>query len=319
MDIEKSVSNVLHGLFQNIEATALGFVHLIFIPFSLSQPLFKFALFFLLVPPLFFLSFSASIALQAWVPVGWSEVVMFQYGDIGANMPYAHVSLPSLPTKQPFDISLYLLVPTSESNYALGNFMTTLRVYSPNNETLASSRIPSILPPRGSSIIPFLSNPSTVPLEIPLVRSFSSRTTSPLRAVVEIGRTDGWRSLGSGEGRELHVYSAELRGTVKLKGVWAFIANHPILASIATTSLFFVASLLSALLFYLFAPNISPAPEDQAGDKSAVGRSQRGKEVKKEEDEDVPGPALRRRSRTSSQTGPTPRAIKAEEDDSVFI
>lgn len=35
-------------------------------------------------------------------------------------MPYAHVPLPSLAAKQPYDISLRLLLPTSESNFALG-------------------------------------------------------------------------------------------------------------------------------------------------------------------------------------------------------
>lgn len=38
-------------------------------------------------------------------------------------------------------------------------------------------------------------------------------------AHVELGRNDGWRSLGFGEGRELSVYSAFLRGDVHPQGL----------------------------------------------------------------------------------------------------
>lgn len=80
MDIEKSVSNTLRGVIRYLEGLILKLVHFIFLPLALSRPLFKLAIFFSLIPPLLFLSLSASIALQAWVPVGWSEIVLFQYG-----------------------------------------------------------------------------------------------------------------------------------------------------------------------------------------------------------------------------------------------
>jgi Putative adipose-regulatory protein (Seipin) len=56
--------------------------------------------------------------------------------------PYAEIQLPSLVTQQPYAISLRLAVPATESNYALGNFMTTLTLSSSSNTTLASIRRP---------------------------------------------------------------------------------------------------------------------------------------------------------------------------------
>jgi hypothetical protein len=40
-----------------------------------------------------------------------------------------------------------------------------------------------------------------------------------LVAAVEIGRQDGWASLGSGEGREIQVVDASVRGLVVRHGV----------------------------------------------------------------------------------------------------
>ncbi|KDQ07883.1 hypothetical protein BOTBODRAFT_59713 [Botryobasidium botryosum FD-172 SS1] len=316
MNIERTVSDALRTAIRSIESVVLQAVHLIFLPLTYTQPVFRVALFLLLVPPLFLFSFSASLLLWKWVPGGWSEAVLLQYGDIDAAMPYADFLLPSMPLRQPYDISLHLVLPTTESNYALGNFMTTIHLFSSKNETLATSRIPSILPPRTSSSLSLFSKPTFIPLQIPLVRSFSAPTSYPLRARIEIGRKDGWRSLGSGEGRELHVYSAELRGVVKLQGVWALISNHPIIATFLTTALFFMASTTSALMFYFFFPNLSSEVDNEGNELSAV----KGKGVKKEEyDEDSARTLLRRRSRTLPQVLPSSPEIKSEEDDNVFI
>jgi len=38
-------------------------------------------------------------------------------------------------------------------------------------------------------------------------------------AKLDLGRRDGWKGIGRGEGRELSVYSATLRGTLKHRGV----------------------------------------------------------------------------------------------------
>jgi hypothetical protein len=55
-------------------------------------------------------------------------------------MPYAETDLPRLVTQQPYDISLQLVVPASEANIALGNFMTVLTLATPSNKTLATVR-----------------------------------------------------------------------------------------------------------------------------------------------------------------------------------
>jgi Putative adipose-regulatory protein (Seipin) len=57
-------------------------------------------------------------------------------------MPYAEASLPQLVVRQPYDVSLQLLVPASESNLSLGNFMAFLTLSTPSNKTLTSVRRP---------------------------------------------------------------------------------------------------------------------------------------------------------------------------------
>lgn len=56
--------------------------------------------------------------------------------------PYASVSLPPLTPNQKYDISVDLELPYTQSNSALGNFMTTLTLLTPNNKTLAYVRRP---------------------------------------------------------------------------------------------------------------------------------------------------------------------------------
>ena len=55
-------------------------------------------------------------------------------------MPYAEAPLPALVPRHPYDLSLDLVVPTTDANIALGNFMTTLTLTTASNKTLASSR-----------------------------------------------------------------------------------------------------------------------------------------------------------------------------------
>lgn len=38
-------------------------------------------------------------------------------------------------------------------------------------------------------------------------------------ARIDLGRRDGWKSLGNGEGRELSVWNAALKGAVRLQGI----------------------------------------------------------------------------------------------------
>jgi hypothetical protein len=57
-----------------------------------------------------------------------------------------------------------------------------------------------------------------VEFDVPLLDSYSTRATNVF-AKVELGRRDGWRSIGSGEGRELSVLSSSLRGTIRHHGI----------------------------------------------------------------------------------------------------
>ena len=55
-------------------------------------------------------------------------------------MPYAEAPLLALVPRHPYDLSLDLVVPTTEANIALGNFMATLTLTTTSNKTLTSIR-----------------------------------------------------------------------------------------------------------------------------------------------------------------------------------
>lgn len=55
-------------------------------------------------------------------------------------MPYAEAPLPALSPGHTYDLSLDMVVPTTEANIALGNFMATLTLTTASNKTLFSSR-----------------------------------------------------------------------------------------------------------------------------------------------------------------------------------
>jgi hypothetical protein len=54
--------------------------------------------------------------------------------------PYAYVALPNLAPGQRYNIAIDLILPCTEPNTNLGNFMTTLTLSAPNNKTLAYVR-----------------------------------------------------------------------------------------------------------------------------------------------------------------------------------
>jgi hypothetical protein len=70
-------------------------------------------------------------------------------------------------------------------------------------------------PSRLSSLF-FLSQ-NTLTLDIPLLSRVVFHASSA-HAVLEVGRRDHWRGLGQGEGRELSVVRAVLRGVVVHRG-----------------------------------------------------------------------------------------------------
>jgi hypothetical protein len=118
-----------------------------------APQLITFSVCLLLVPVLVFLSVFAGWFVWKNVAVGWDAPVYLQYGYVAriyvnlqrlyANYsdgvpPYAELPLPSLIAQQPYEISLHITIPASESNFALGNFMTTLRLSTTSNRTLTS-------------------------------------------------------------------------------------------------------------------------------------------------------------------------------------
>ena len=56
--------------------------------------------------------------------------------------PYAETQLTSFNPAQPYDISLHLTVPATQSNYDLGNFMTVLTLTDPSSRILTTVRKP---------------------------------------------------------------------------------------------------------------------------------------------------------------------------------
>ena len=62
------------------------------------------------------------------------------------------------------------------------------------------------------------SSPSTTTLEIPLLTRYVSGVGHAI-ARIELGRQDGWKSIGSGEGKELSVLTAFINGRVRPQGI----------------------------------------------------------------------------------------------------
>jgi len=63
-----------------------------------------------------------------------------------------------------------------------------------------------------------LLQPGTSKLKVALMDSFATGTNLVI-AKIDLGRRDGWKEIGRGEGRELSVYSATLRGSLRHRGV----------------------------------------------------------------------------------------------------
>ncbi|KAF8577892.1 hypothetical protein K439DRAFT_1363629 [Ramaria rubella] len=172
----------------------------------------------LCIPVLMFFSGAAGWIVWRNVPVGWKMDANLQYGD--GLTPFASSQLPPIMADQPYDIILHLVLPATESNFALGNFMTTLKLTTAYNESLITIRRSTVLvPPRSSFLKQLLiGSPSTTTVDIPLLSQFVSGT-STVNARLELGRSDGWKSIGTGQARELSVLEAILKGTVRPKGL----------------------------------------------------------------------------------------------------
>jgi hypothetical protein len=273
--LEGRLASLLHSGIKLFEAFLLRSLHIsllpILIPIRIAQasapPIFHTFLLLLLIPPLFFLSLSSGFAARRWIPQGWSEVAYLQYGD--GVPPYAHIDIPSLSTGQPYEISAHFVVPVSDSNLNLGNFMTTITIFSSTNKTIAQARRASvILPPqRGFTQYVTFASPTTT-LEVKLLESFipnSYAHAHGLHARLEVGRKDFWKDLTGGHGRELTVLEAYVRGRAELRGISAFMDKYKFISLVLTTGLFFVTTTTAAFLLYLYSGPIFYNPKQEEG------------------------------------------------------
>lgn len=128
----------------------------------IAPQLIPLVVFFLLVPLLVIPAVLSGVFVWYSRAVSWQSPLFFQYGYAPTQIhfyifahepqsdglpPYAEVQLASFNPAQPYDISLQLVVPTTQSNYNLGNFMTTLTLSDRSNKTLITVRKP-VSPPQ---------------------------------------------------------------------------------------------------------------------------------------------------------------------------
>ena len=109
----------------------------------------------LLLPAVILVSVFAGFLVWRDIAVPWDAPLHLQFGYVGSpppkssitlprdgQPPYARASLPPLVPHQRYDISVQFVIPAVESNFALGNFMTSLILTTPSNQTLTSVRQP---------------------------------------------------------------------------------------------------------------------------------------------------------------------------------
>ncbi|KAH0838192.1 putative adipose-regulatory protein-domain-containing protein [Lanmaoa asiatica] len=193
-----------------------------------------------LIPLILFFSLFSGWYIWKNIPVAWQVPVYLQYGD--SPSPYAELSLPLLSTVQPYDVSLQLVLPASEANFALGNFMATLSLSTPSNKTLVTISRPAIaLPPKRATFS--FGIPRLIDLDVPLLSSYLPGTPK-MNARIDLGRRDGWKSLGNGEGRELSVWNAALRGAIRRHGIRGLVSRFPLTFALVASTTFFSLSVV---------------------------------------------------------------------------
>ncbi|EUC53807.1 adipose-regulatory protein, putative [Rhizoctonia solani AG-3 Rhs1AP] len=302
------------------------------IPRRILPTILHVAAFTTILPALLAISVGAGITVVNLIPTGWHTDLWMQYGE--QPTPFARTSLPPLTPGQPYDISLSLQVPFTPENLALGNFMTKLILTDAKNTTVATANRPSLVLRRQAYWIPLLmGSPQVEIINVPLVENWSPSSQpgnllghgvavargashQGFHAFIAVGRSDAWKSLGSGQGKELSIVRATLHGHVKLSGLRGFFARHKLLLFMLTTAIFFAASTGAAIVFYLLlAPSLSADDDIAAGGIPSIqeqGTQTTPRTGFKEEDTEPPSTSETEYSWTSGGPG---RRIKAESDD----
>jgi hypothetical protein len=232
------------------------------------------AVYLIFVP--FLLALSAAAGLTVWSNTarGWRSPIYLQYGD--DRSPYADVQVSSLVSQQPYDVALHLTVPYSESNIALGNFMATLDVRTMSNGTVVTSRRSGIITNSRTGLLSFLPfKPEFATISIPFLAAQQFGVSKAVMSI-ELGRRDRWMSLGNGQGRELSVKNAELRGIIHHTGIRGLGTRFPVFFGIAASYIFFVISslILASCLFPVFRLQATPVIESQPGEKTFLSEKQ---------------------------------------------
>ncbi|KAF8560232.1 hypothetical protein OG21DRAFT_1473689 [Imleria badia] len=242
----------------------------LFPPLTIASHLVPLFVCLALIPLVLFFSLFSGWYIWKNTPVPWQVPVYLQYGD--SPSPYAELSLPPLSTTQPYDVSLQLVLPASEANFALGNFMATLSLSTPSNKTLVTVSRPAIALPPKRATFSFSTIPRLINLDVPLLSSHVPGT-SKMNARIDLGRRDGWKSLGNGEGRELSVWNAVLRGAVRRHGIRGLMSRFPLTFALVASASFFSLSVIVLAACILPAiqwpasmdqtPNVSEPREDR--------------------------------------------------------
>ncbi|KAF8203713.1 hypothetical protein BJ912DRAFT_208655 [Pholiota molesta] len=262
-------------------------------------PVFVFSLF---IPLILLLSALSGWFVWSSLSVSWKVPLYLQYGDGVA--PYAYVALPNLAPGQRYNIAIDLILPCTEPNTNLGNFMTTLTLSAPNNKTLAYVRRSAIALPAKSLFL--FSTPITTRLKVPLIESFTA-SRSDMVAAVEIGRRDSWTTLGLGHGREVSIVSASLIGLAVPHGIRGLAMRFPLLASLASAGIFVL--ILSSILGTCVLPLLLPVmpSEDKEGLESNLKQEQIPPSASQ-----YPAQERERRRRSRSEKRSKERKIKVE-------
>lgn len=260
-----------------------------------------------IIPLVVLLSLSAGFLVWKNVAVAWESPIHLQFGD-GAP-PYALTLVPPLVAQQRYDVFVHLTIPAIESNFALGNFMTTLTLSTTSNKTLTSVRRPAIAyPPRASFL---RRKPTAISLTVPMLASFLP-VTSKIVAFVEVGRRDGWKSLGSGEGKEISVIVASLRGSVVHHGIRGLVARFPLTFAVISATAFFV--ILSVILAACILPTIFRRTPRSVLESPLIEQMIKGRSISppsSSSSDSEERPPSRRRSRVSRSTSGKSR-VKVE-------
>ncbi|KAG5653338.1 hypothetical protein H0H81_000960 [Sphagnurus paluster] len=139
-------------------------------------------------------------------------------------------------------------------------------------------------------------------------------------AFVEVGRSDGWKSLGAGEGKELSIISASVRGSVVHHGIRGLVSRFPLAFALMSSISFFV--ILSVILAMCILPTVlQSTPQDAGGDEKPKLPISQAKSSASSSDSDEEtlwkrrprrGNSVRRSEVKIEQTGMPPAKVKSD-------